>query len=166
MKLKKAMLWVVKNPMEIVAAAALLATILITVFNAVTRYTIKYTWNPGTDVCTICFGWAVFCGAAVAHKRKGHMGITILVDMLPEKVRWAFDLLIHIIMAAGLIYVTILAYDLMMNVGGKVLPNTKISYFWFDMSAVVGLGFTAFYEVLHTVEHIKLGKKLKKEEAK
>lgn len=48
--MKKALKWIAQNPMEIIAAVALSASVLISVINGLTRYFIKYTWNPGTDV--------------------------------------------------------------------------------------------------------------------
>lgn len=79
--MKKTLKWILCNPMEIMAAAALTASILISVTNGLTRYLIKYTWNPGTDVNTICFAYVVFCGSAAAYRRKMHYGIDVFVSI-------------------------------------------------------------------------------------
>lgn len=155
MKLKKVLKWIALNPMEILATAALVAAILMAVVNAITRYTIHWTWNPVTDLTTLSFGWMVFCGAAAAYKRKMHYGIDLLVSRLPHAAQSVVLVLSHIITAVALITATYLAFDLCRNVGGKQLPNTKISYLWYDLSAVVGFLYMSIYEIQQTVEIIK-----------
>lgn len=153
--MKKALKWIALNPMEIIAAVALTASILISVTNGLTRYLIKYTWNPGTDVNTICFAYVVFCGSAAAYRRKMHYGIDVFVNMLPGKVRKAVELITHLVTLAALAVATCLAVSLTRNVGGKIMPNTKISYFWYDLSAVIGFAFMTIYELQHTLQILK-----------
>ena len=164
MKLKKALKWILLNPMEIIASAALIFSISISVVNGLTRYFIKYTWNPGTDVNTICFAYIVFCGSAAAYRRKMHYGIDVFVNLLPEKVRRIVDVVTHLVILAALVLATYLSVSLAMNVGGKIMPNTKISYFWYDLSAVLGFAYMAIYEAQHIVQMLKSLKTTKKEE--
>lgn len=155
MKAKKVLKWIALNPMEIIATAALVAAITMAVVNAITRYTIRRTWNPVTDLTTLCFGWMVFCGAAAAYKRKMHYGIDLLVDRLPRAAQSVVLVLAHTITAAALVTATWLALDLCRHVGGKQLPNTKISYLWYDLSAFVGFLYMSIYEIIQSVELIK-----------
>ena len=155
MKTKNILKWLACNSMELIAGIALTASILITTVNALTRYTIRVTWNPGTDITTLCFAWVVFCGAAAAYKRKMHYGIDILVSHLPAKVKPYLEIPTHFIVIAALAYVTYLSFDLSVHVGGKILSNTKISYFWYDLSAIIGFTYMTVYEVIFTVEDIK-----------
>lgn len=166
MNLKRALKWILQNPMEIISSAALILCIFVTVINAITRYTIRWTWNPSTDVCTLCFGYIVFCGSAAAYKRKLHYGIDIFIARLPKAARQVACLLAHGFTIFGLILATWLSIQLTMNVGGKILPNTKISYFWFDLSAVLGFAYMAYYEILQTIDDIKNMMKNRKEAAK
>ena len=166
MKIKKALKWILLNPMEIIAAAALIFSILISVSNGLTRYFIKYTWNPGTDVNTICFAYIVFCGSAAAYRRKMHYGIDVFVNLLPAKVRRIVDVVTHVVILAALVLATYLSVSLAMNVGGKIMPNTKISYFWYDLSAVFGFAYMALYEAHHLLQMLKDLKTTKKEAVK
>lgn len=164
MKIKKALKWILANPMELIAAAALVFSISISVVNGLTRYFIKYTWNPGTDVNTICFAYIVFCGSAAAYRRKMHYGIDVFVNLLPERIRRIVDVVTHLVILAALVLATYLSVSLAMNVGGKIMPNTKISYFWYDLSAVLGFAYMAIYEAQHIVQMLKTLKTTKKEE--
>lgn len=166
MNIKNALKWIACNPMEIISGAALILCILVTVVNAVTRYAIRWTWAPSTDVCTLCFGYIVFCGSAAAYKRKMHYGIDLFVSRLPKAARQIAGLLAHAFTIFGLALATWLSVELTMNVGGKILSNTKISYFWFDLSAVLGFGYMAYYEFLQTIDDIKNMMKNRKEAAK
>ena len=155
MKIKNALKWIVCNPMEIISGAALILCILVTVVNALTRYTIRWTWAPTTDVCTLCFGYIVFCGSAAAYKRKMHYGIDIFVTRLPKAGQNIACILAHLFTIFGLVLATWLSVELVQKVGGKILPNTKISYIWFDLSAVLGFGYMAYYEIRQTIDDIK-----------
>ena len=147
--------WIVMNPMEIIASVALIICILVTVSNAITRYVFRWTWHPGTDVTTLWFGYLVFCGSAAAYKRKMHYGIDVVVSHLPAPARKTAELLAHLITLAAMTFAAYLSVDLFLHVGGKIMPNTKISFAWFDLSAVIGFIYMAIYELIHTIETIR-----------
>lgn len=164
--MKKALKWIAHNPMELIAAVALTASVFISVINGLTRYLIKYTWNPGTDVNTLCFAYVVFCGSAAAYRRKMHYGIDVFVNILPEKLRKTIEIIAHLVTLAALVAATGMAVNLMLHVGGKIMPNTKISYVWYDLSAVLGFAFMAFYQAEQTLDILKAFIKEKGEKVK
>ena len=84
-----------------------------------------------------------------------HYGIDIFVTRLPKAARNIVSVLAHLLTIFGLVLATWLSVELVQKVGGKILPNTKISYVWFDLSAVLGFGYMAYYEIVQTVEDIK-----------
>ena len=153
--MNKTLKWILQNPMDAIAAIALSGSILITTMNAITRYTIQYTWNPGTDVVMLCFAYTVFCGSAAAYKRKMHYGIDLIVSALPACLERMVKMLCHLIMIVTLVFATYLSVDLMQHVGGKIMSNTKISYMWFDLSAVLGFAYMAVYEIAQTWEDFR-----------
>lgn len=155
MKFKKVLKWIALNPMEILAAMSLSACILMAVVNAFTRYALKWTWNPTTDLTTLLFGWLVFCGSAAAYKRKMHYGIDIVVSKLPTGMRNGANLLAHVITCVSLVTATVISWQLSVKATGKLMPNTNIPYFWYDLSAVVGFFYMAIYEIEQTVQEIK-----------
>lgn len=155
MRAKKAICWIACNPMDIISAVALTVSILLTTFNAFTRYCFRYTWNPSIDIIQLCFAYTVFCGSASAYKRKMHYGIDIVISKLPPKMRQIVGLITHVILLVALGYATYLSADLMLHVGGKVLATTKISYAWFDLSAVIGFFFMTLYELQWGIDDLK-----------
>lgn len=149
-KAKKIFLWILKNLMELIGATALVAAILITTVNAITRYTMRVTWNPGTDITTLSFAWVVFCGAAAAYKRKMHYGVELVINHLPPKARRIVNKLTNILLTFLIGYAFYLAIYLAGHCGAKIMTNTRISYFWYDLSAVVGFAFMFIYQLRDT----------------
>lgn len=144
-------LWILSNLMELVGCVALVSAILITTINAVTRYTMRITWNPGTDITTLCFAWVVFCGAAAAYKRKMHYGVELLISRLSPQARILAAKLTHVLLTLIIGYAFYLACYLAGHCGAKIMTNTRISYFWYDLSAVVGFAFMLLYEIRDTI---------------
>ena len=155
MKARKVLLWILQNAMELLAGLFLIICICVTTVNAFTRYLFKFTWNPGTDVITLCFAWVVFCGAAAAYKHKMHYGFDIFISKLPAKAQYVMRILTHILVIIILAYATYLSFQLSMRVGGKILSNTRISYFWYDLSAVVGFGYMTLCEIWHMIQTLR-----------
>lgn len=156
LKIKNALKWIVVHPMELLGAAALAASVLISTMNALGRYMFSWVWNPSTDLNMIFFCYTVFFGAAVAYKEKKHYGVKLLVNKLPEKIRFSVEMIVHLVCIAALAYGTYLSCYLFSHVGGKALANTGISYKWYDLAAVIGLGYMCYYEIVQTVKDVKL----------
>lgn len=141
--------------MELIGGTALVFSILITTVNAITRYSMRVTWNPGTDITTLCFAWVVFCGAAAAYKRKMHYGVDLIIKRLPAKAKKVVGLISHVILLFVLGFALYLAIYLTSHCGAKIMTNTRISYVWYDLSAVVGFAFMFVYEIIDSVRAIK-----------
>lgn len=164
LKIKKALKWIAIHPMELLGATALTASILISTMNALGRYIFSWVWNPSTDLNTIFFCYAVFFGGAAAYKEKKHYGVKLLVNKLPEKVKVPIEMFVHLICIAALAYGTYLSFYLFQHVGGKAFANTGFSYKWYDLAAIIGLAYMCYYEIVQTVDDIKLTLRHEKKE--
>jgi TRAP-type C4-dicarboxylate transport system permease small subunit len=51
------------------------------------RYLISLDVAFALEIVTSLFPWVTFLGAAVAVKRKGHIGFSLLTDLFPETLR-------------------------------------------------------------------------------
>lgn len=155
MKIKKALSWLVRNPMEVIAAVGLTVDILLTAFNGICRYAFRWTWNAAGDITTIAFAWLVFCGGAAVYKRGGHYGLDFVITRLPKHIRRVAKVICRTIILAALMLAAYLSFDLMTRVGGKIMANTRVSYIWYDMSAAVGFTFMVLYEIINDIKAIK-----------
>lgn len=129
----------------IIAGTALVVSIVLAVINAITRYTLSFTINGSDAVITLCFAYTVFVGSAAALKRGQHYGVDVLVSRLSEKNRritqTALDVFILVIMCLGFW----LSVQLTMKAGNKTFEGLRLPYTIYDLSAVIGFGYSIIY---------------------
>lgn len=57
------------------------------------RYFLKRPLYWSEEVATGLFVWTVFIGSAYAYRKHAHLGVDILINILPEKIRKVVKLL-------------------------------------------------------------------------
>lgn len=128
-----------------ISGTALTASVVLAVVNAVCRYTISHVINGADAWITLCFAYTVYVGGAVAFKRGAHYGVDIFVARLSKRnkqiVQVILDLCILVIMALGLW----LSIQLTLKAGNKTFEGLRMPYTVYDMSAVLGFGYSVVY---------------------
>ena len=81
------MKFILQNIEEYIIGIVLLVQLLIVFLNAISRYLISLDVAFALEIVTSLFPWVTFLGAAVAVKRKGHIGFSLLTDLFPETLR-------------------------------------------------------------------------------
>lgn len=106
--------------LETVAKAimkALIVGMVLLIFGQVIfRYLLNHPLAWTEELSRHFMVWAAFLGAAVAYRKKAHMGVDLLVARLPAPSRRAVERLVHMA-AAG--FATFLVYQ-----GGLVVDKT------------------------------------------
>lgn len=87
------------NLLEIFSGAFIVICTILVLINVFLRYFLNRGLYWSEEMCTGCFVWAVYLGAAACYKRKMHMGVDVIVNKLPN----AAKKLVAIIMDALLI---------------------------------------------------------------
>src|SRR5690554_6405422 len=72
-----------------IAAAAMMVVVASVSWGVLTRYSLAQPATWTTELSGMAFAWVVFFGAAAVMREGAHIGIPILVDMLPSKARKA-----------------------------------------------------------------------------
>lgn len=67
---------------------------LITFVTVVTRYVFDLPISYIDQLVPNLFVWVTFLGASAAVKRRAHLGLSLLYDMVPARIRAALDALI------------------------------------------------------------------------
>ena len=67
---------------------------LITFVTVITRYVFDLPLSYMDQLVPNLFVWVTFLGASVAVKRRAHLGLSLVHDMVPHGVRAAIDVLI------------------------------------------------------------------------
>ena len=119
-----------------VFAAILLAIMTCLVFaNVLTRYVIHYAIPWSEEISRFLQVWIVFIGGALVYRDDGHMGLDILVNVLPKQVRRLLALIVDL----GVLYVSF-----MMCKGGWKLTKSQLNWH----APASGLSYSWLYVVI------------------
>jgi len=142
-------LFLLKNIEEILASIAISITVLVVIVNVVLRYGFGFVVPWSEELSVICFIWAVYLGISSCYKHKLHMGVDVVVAMLPEKAKIPFRLCVSAFLLALNILMAVLSYQYLM-LSNKVTPVMGVSYF--VINGVLLLCFSLM--AIHTVRFI------------
>lgn len=98
----------VNQVLEILAGGSLLAMVILTSWQVITRYLLK---NPSTwseELVSYLFAFASLFGAAIVSGERNHMNIPILIERMGHKMQVAFGILGELV--AALFSLSILIY--------------------------------------------------------
>jgi len=146
--MKNRLLWLFNNISYIIAGAAGIIALLLTTVNVIARYVFSNSLAGVEEVVTICFCYMVFVGAAGAYKARMHYGVDLLVNLLPEKGKKILLFFSQVLIIAGLICLTWLSWKYAVTSIKRTTSYLRISYFWIDLSLVIGFGLMAIYSIL------------------
>ncbi|UJF17873.1 TRAP transporter small permease [Vibrio sp. SS-MA-C1-2] len=140
----------IRNIEEILASIAIMVTIIVVIANVILRYGFGFVVPWSEELSVVCFIWSVYLGISSAYKHKLHMGVDVILTMLPEKAKAPFQLLIHTFLLIINGIMCYLSYDYTM-LSNKLTPVMGMSYF-----TINGVLFISFLLMaLHTVKFIR-----------
>ncbi len=114
----------------------LLVILYVQVFS---RYVLLHAVAWPAERAVILLVWAGFLGASIALKERMHVGVTMLVDLLPETLRKVFVLLVDALAGFFSVYLIISGWQIAVFVGSRQrAPFTDIPYFYLYLSVTVG----------------------------
>lgn len=152
-----------KNIEEWISCFFISVTIIVVILNVIMRYFFNHIFKGAEEIATICFIWSVFVGAAAAYKHKMHMGIDMLTQMLPHKIRKGLEIFINallVIINGVLFYLGVL-----FTFHSRMKPTavTGISSSFVNGALVVGFGLITYHAVVFLIESIKTFREPEKE---
>ena len=117
-----------------------LAVMLVMVFGNVI---LRLFFNTGIDLSEeiprFAFVWMTFLGAVVGMRRRAHLGVDIVVQMLPtlgRRVCWGISQAIMLLCCIVIVYGTWLQHDI---IKGNASPVAQLSMLWvFGVSYITG----------------------------
>ena len=78
---------VLKNLDAIITCVTLSVCVILVNVNVILRYVIKQPIPGCEEIVTGFFVWTVFIGCAYAHRMHAHLGVDILVNIMPGKMK-------------------------------------------------------------------------------
>jgi TRAP-type transport system small permease protein len=116
---------------------------------------LRIGFNTGIDLSEemprFAFVWMTFLGAIVGMHKRAHLGVDMIVQMLPtagKKVCWGLSQLIMLICCGYIFYGTYLQHDI---IRGNASPVAQISMLWvLGVSYLTGLaiGLICFFNLV------------------
>lgn len=103
----KSVTWLIKNFEELFSFLLFSLMAILAFANVITRYFFNYPIAFTEEVEVGLMVWLTLFGAAIGFKRGAHLGISFLIEKLPEKIRFLFSrfaLLLTSILFTLLIY--------------------------------------------------------------
>ena len=147
---------VLKNLDAIITCVTLSVCVILVNVNVILRYVIKQPIPGCEEIVTGFFVWTVFIGCAYAHRMHAHLGVDILVNIMPGKMKKVVENVVFFLELAILILVTYISaqyvYNLMFNLSGAWKPAlTDVLRFpvWYIAIAVpIGFGLCTIFSII------------------
>lgn len=146
---------ILANIEEIISGTALTITISIVAINVIFRYFFSMSFNWAEEIATIAFAWVVFVGAAACYKRKMHIGIDVLMNVMPSAVRKTLETGIGLFLLALNCYLFYLSVVFAASAWDKPTAVLLLPYTFVDGSACVGFAFMIYHAAKQIAETVK-----------
>ena len=146
---------IVSNLFEIAAGACLIVCTCIVLVNVFLRYFMHTGLYWTEEVCTSCFVWAVYLGAAACYKRSMHMGVDVIVKRLPAKVKKIVTIIVDLLLIVLNAYIT---YESFVYVTLSHTKNTavlNVSTAYISTSLVIAFAYMTVFSVVFLINDIK-----------
>ncbi|UGA56606.1 TRAP transporter small permease [Vibrio sp. VB16] len=140
----------ITNIEEILASIAISITVLMVIINVFLRYGFGFVVPWSEELSVICFIWAVYFGISSCYKHKLHMGVDVIMTLLPDSAKRPFRLVIACFLLILNVILAYLSFDYTM-LSTKVTPVMGMSYFTINGVLIVCFSLMAF----HTLKFIK-----------
>ena len=163
MKKKITLKSIVLNLDAIITCVTLSLCTILANANIFSRYLFNKPIYWAEEVATSLFIWTVFVGSAYAYRTHSHLGVDILVKMLPEKAKRGTQFVISIIEIAVLAMLTYVSAQYVMNSWTRVTDDLLMPRWYFSIAVPIGFGWSLLYAIVFFIEHAK-GKTVGEEE--
>ena len=146
---------IVLNLDAIITCLTLSACTILVNANIFTRYLFNTPIYWAEEVATSLFIWTVFIGSAYAYRIKAHLGVDILVKMLPEKAKKGTQFVISLIEIAVLAMLTYVAAQYVMNSWHRVTDVLMMPRWYFAIAVPLGFGWSLLYAIYYFIQDLR-----------
>ncbi|WP_105615200.1 TRAP transporter small permease [Vallitalea okinawensis] len=149
---------ILNNLEEIICSIALSVTIIAVMINTFLGWTIGKRFGQLEELAITGFVWVTFLGISVVYKRSKHIRIDFIVSTLPEKIKRVLNIVTDIVVLLFNMYIIYYAYILAMGAIQKTTSLLNISYFYIDLSVILGFLFMTIHLIRNIVNDIRKGR--------
>jgi TRAP-type transport system small permease protein len=143
---------VIKNTLDrllvSISLTALLAMIVIIIYQVFSRQIFKVTPSWAEELSMLLFVWTSFLGVAYGFKQKLHIGVSFLVDTLPESVQTVCDLFAKALIIGFGFVLIFYGWNFTVLMGGSTMAGTGLP----SSVLYAVLPITGFYILMYGIE--------------
>lgn len=131
-----------------------LATIIVNL-NVLTRYFMKKPLFWGEEVATGLFVWTVFIGSAYAFRKKAHLGVDILVNAFPGKIKSVVKVVMDILVLLVLVMLTYVSSLYVINTWDKLSNTLRVPAWFVSIAVPIGFALSVLYSVYFLIGDLR-----------
>lgn len=139
-KILKSLADALTRALEVVMVICMVVMLVMVFGNVVLRLFFNTGIDLSEEIPRFAFVWMTFLGAIVGMRRRAHLGVDMLVQVLPvfgRKVCWGISQAVMLLCCLYITYGTWLQHDI---IQGNASPVAQISMLWvFGVSYVTGV---------------------------
>ena len=163
MKNKITLKTILTNLDAIITASTLSICVVLVNANVIMRYFFNNPIHWAEEVVTSLFVWTVFIGSAYAYRKHSHLGVDILVNAFPPKVKKVVKAVMSVVELLVLIMLTVISsqyvYHLIFNRTGKLkivmTDLLRVPKWWTGIAVPIGFGLSAIYSIYFIVKNVR-----------
>lgn len=146
---------VLSNLLEIGSGCCFLICTALVLVNVFLRYFMKTGLYWSEEVCTSCFVWGVYLGAAACYKRQMHLGVDILVKKLPGMIQKIVTIIIDILLVVLNAYITYVSCIYVTMSYTKPTAVLNISSAYISTSLIVSFVCMTIFSVKFLIDDLR-----------
>ena len=163
MKNKISIKTILTNLDAIITGVTLSICVVLVNANVIMRYFFNTPIHWAEEVVTSLFVWTVFIGSAYAYRKHSHLGVDILVNILPNKVRTVVKSVMSVVELFVLMMLTWISaeyvYHLIFSRSGKLkvvmTDLLRIPKWWTGIAVPIGFGLSVIYSIYFMVKNVR-----------
>ncbi|MDD3165148.1 MAG: TRAP transporter small permease [Oscillospiraceae bacterium] len=155
MKRKITPMLILKNLDAIITGTTLTLCVILVNINVLMRYFLNAPLQWSEEIVTSLFVWTVFIGSAYAYRKHAHLGVDIVVKMIPGNAQRVFKIVMGFLELLILIMLTWISAD---YVGHLIFSRTgeikimvtdllRLPKWWTGIAVPAGFGLSTLYAV-------------------
>lgn len=171
MKNKITLKTILTNLDAIITGTTLTICVVLVNANVIMRYFFNNPIHWSEEVVTSLFVWTVFIGSSYAYRKHSHLGVDILVNLMPPKMKVVVKSVMSVVELFVLTMLTVVSsqyvYHLIFSRSGKLkvimTDLLRIPKWWTGIAVPIGFGLSAIYSVYFMVKGVRAYLAKKKE---
>ena len=139
---------------EILCSVFLVTMISLVTLNVFLRYLFGISISWSEEVATACFVWLVFVGASATFKHQMDIGIDVLVNQLPPRLKRLTRLTVNVLLVVLSGYLFYLALQFTIIAWPKPTAVLGVSSAVFNSALVVGFGLITLHSLRFLINRL------------